>query len=294
MPHPKPSRTVGVQPTALPQPVDLTPAGLSGRLTRYAGLYAALWKNSVIREMGFKVNFLLWIVVELLWFALQLAFMAVLFQHTESIGDWTQWEVVLLVGASHLIQQLFQALFLNNIVQISELVRTGKLDFMLLLPINTRFILSLRQVDLGGFVNAGSALGVMVYALHHLALRPSLLQLVGFVALVVAGILTHYALMFLLSTVSFWTVRAQGVIWGYYSLFNIARMPDAALRGVFKVVFTFVVPVLLVANVPARLLADKLSSPAWPLLLVALCLGCQVMAEAAWRFAVRHYTSASS
>jgi len=32
---------------------------------------------------------------------------------------------------------------------------------MLLLPMNTRFLISLRQVDLGGFVNAGSALAVM-------------------------------------------------------------------------------------------------------------------------------------
>ena len=41
-------------------------------LKRYLTIYLALWKNSVVREMTFKVNFLLWIFVELLWFALQL------------------------------------------------------------------------------------------------------------------------------------------------------------------------------------------------------------------------------
>ena len=64
--------------------------------------------------------------------------------------------VVLLVGTSHFIQQVFTALFLTNCVEISEYIRTGKLDFMLLLPINTRFIVSFRKVDLGGFVNADS------------------------------------------------------------------------------------------------------------------------------------------
>ena len=96
-------------------------------ITRYLALYGALWKNSVSREMGFKVNFFLWIVVELLWFALQLLFMVVVYQHTESIGDWTKWDVVLLVGASHFIQQIYQAFFLTNVTQISEHVRTGKL-----------------------------------------------------------------------------------------------------------------------------------------------------------------------
>src|SRR5881227_1863263 len=125
---------------------------------RYLTIYVELWKNSVVREMGFKVNFLLWIVTELLWFALQLSFITVIYQHTDHIVDWSKWEVVLLMGASHFIQQLFEASFLTNCTQLSEYIRTGKLDFMLLLPINTRFILSFRQVDLGGFVNATSAI----------------------------------------------------------------------------------------------------------------------------------------
>ena len=198
---------------------------------RYLSLYAALWRNSVVREMGFKTNFLLWIVVELLWFTLQLAFVAVIYQHTERIGDWSKWEVVLLMGVAHFIQQLFQAFFLVNCVQISEYVRTGKLDFILLLPVNTRFIVSLRQVDLGGFVNAASAVGVMAYALRQLHQLPSFAQLAGFAGLVLAGILIHYSLMFLLASVAFWTVRAQGIVWGYYSLFNIARLPSSISTG---------------------------------------------------------------
>src|ERR1043165_736216 len=165
---------------------------------RYLRIYVALWKNSVTREMGFKSNFLLWIFVELLWFALQLSFIAVIYGHTDFIGDWSKWQVVLLVGASHFIQQIFQAFFLTNCIQISEYVRTGKMDFMLLLPINTRFIVSLRQVDLGGFVNAGSAVAVIFYALRQLHLVPSLLQVLGFLVLVAAGVFVHYSLMFLL------------------------------------------------------------------------------------------------
>src|SRR5215475_10962201 len=137
--------------------------GLFSRIThhasRYAGIYGALWKNSVTREMMFKSNFLLWIVVELLWFGLQLSFIGVLYLHTEHIGSWTKWEVILLIGTSHFIQQMYQAFFLINCTNLSELVRTGKMDFLMLLPVNTRFVVSLRQVDLGAFVNATLALG---------------------------------------------------------------------------------------------------------------------------------------
>ena len=114
---------------SLPAP-DPRPSA-RGSLRRYLTIYAALWKNSIVREMGFKANFLLWIVVEMLWFALQLSFMFVIYSHTDRIGTWSKWQVVMLLGASHLIQQIFTAIFLTNCTQLSELIRTGKLDFML-------------------------------------------------------------------------------------------------------------------------------------------------------------------
>ena len=109
------------------------------RVTRYLAIYAALWKTSVTREMSFKGNFLLWIVVELAWFGLQLAFVGVIFSQTTTVGTWTVWQVVLLTGTSSFIQQIYQAFFLVNCTNLSELVRTGKMDFLLLLPVNTRF-----------------------------------------------------------------------------------------------------------------------------------------------------------
>lgn len=263
-------------------------------LSRYLGIYSALWKNSVAREMMFKSNFILWIFVELLWFGLQLTFFGVIYLHTDRIGTWTPWEVVLLIGASSFIQQIFQSFFLINCTNLSELVRTGKLDFLLLLPVNARFIVSLRQVDMGGFVNATFAMIVMIFALTKLPTSPSWAQILGFPLLCIAGIMIHYSLMFLLAGISFWTVRAQGIVWGYYNLFNIARMPDEAFRGWFKALFTFVIPMLLVSNVPARVLAGKLASPLSLLLLIGMSAVCLVVSEWGWRQSLKRYTSASS
>jgi ABC-2 type transport system permease protein len=200
----------------------------------------------------------------------------------------------MLVGTSQFIQQVFTAVFLTNCVNLSELVRTGRMDFMLLLPVNTRFLISLRNVDLGGFVGAALALCVVGYAAAQLGLRPGWLAILGYLGLCAAGLMIHYALMFGMATVCFWTVRAQGIVWGYYNLFNIARQPDSAFRGMFRIVFTFVVPMLLVSNVPAKVLTSKLASPSEWLLLLAMSIACLVASELAWRFSLRHYTSASS
>lgn len=280
-------------PAATPTPAPATQAGSAG-LGRYLGIYGAFWRNSLVREMGFKINFVLWILVELLWFALQLVFMAVVYSHTDSIATWSKWEVVLLVGANHFVQQLFTALFMNNCVKLSENVRSGGLDFMLLMPVNARFLISLRHVDFGAFFNAASAVAVMAYAARRLDLDPGPGTLAGFAVLLLVGLSVHYSVMYALACISFWTVRAQGIVWGYYNLFQLARLPDAAFHGAFRAVFTFVLPVLLVSNVPVKLLVGKLSNQLELAWLVVLSGVLFAASEAFWRLSVRHYASASS
>ena len=260
----------------------------------YADVYAALWRNSVMRELGFQTNFIFWLFVELLWFALQLGFNSVIYLHTDSIGSWTKWEVVMLIGSSHFVQQLFQAFFLVNCAQLAELVHSGKMDFMLLFPVNTRFLVSLRHVDLGGFVSAATGLAVVGYAANRLHVVPSPVQVFGFALLCAVAMLVHYSLMFLMASISFWTVRAQGMVMAYYNLFSVARIPDAAFRGAGRVIFTLAIPMLLVANVPVKVLLAKLNSPSEIVLMLAMSAVCFLVSHLVWRVALRRYSSASS
>lgn len=244
--------------------------------------------------MTFKANFLFWIFVELLWFALQLVFNDVIYQQTDTIGTWTKWEVVLLIGTSHFIQQIFQALFLVNCTNLSDLVHTGKFDFMLLLPVNTRFLLSCRQIDVTGFISAGSGLAVVIYAAHRLGLHPSPQQLACYFGLCGVAILIHYSMMFVMASISFWSVRAEGVMMAYYNLFSIARIPDVAFAGPSRVFFTLVVPMLLVSNVPVKVLLHNLFDVRS--ILLTLAVGCctLLVSGIVWKRALRQYTSASS
>ena len=54
-----------------------------------------------------------------------------------------------------LINSLVQAFFMTNVDELSELIRTGSLDFALLKPIDTQFLVSLTRIEwssLGNFV----------------------------------------------------------------------------------------------------------------------------------------------
>jgi len=59
----------------------------------------------------------------------------------------------------------------------------------------------------------------------------------------------------------FWIVRAQGLVYGYFNFLNIARYPDAIFPRLFKIIFGWIIPVVIVANIPARLLIKSFGQP---------------------------------
>lgn len=268
---------------------------IADSLRRYAEVYSIMLRNSLIREMNFKTNFLLWMVVEFLWFLGQIVFIEVLFGYVESIGTWTKWEVVMLVGTHQLVGQIFQAFFYVNLADISELVRTGKLDFLLLQPLDSQFAISTRRFGLDNLVNAAIGIGFVIFAMAKLGLEPTYGQIALYAIAVVLGVVIHYCILCVLAATAFWLVHAQGVIYGYYSLFTIGRYPDVIFRGLFKFVFSWIVPVIVVANVPTRVFIHAGENP-WELLwpLAAAAALAAVFTRLFWLAAVRRYASASS
>jgi ABC-2 type transport system permease protein len=261
---------------------------------RYLAIYRLTVRNSLIREMSFKLNFLLWMVVELLWFAGQLAFIEVLYGQVDAIAGWTKWQVVALVGVHQIISQLFQAFFYMNLANLPELVRSGRLDLMLTLPVDAQFAISTRQISFDSLVNTLVGTGIVAFALSKLGIVPGAAQLALAAVTIVFGVSVHYALLLALSCISFWSVRAQ-FIHGYFHVFMLGRMPEAVFRGVFRLIFTWIIPVIWVSNLPTQILVRPFESP-WPGMAALASGTCIVLglSRALWLFALRRYASASS
>ncbi len=264
-------------------------------MRRYIDIYSIMLRNSLIREMSFKANFLLWMIVEVLWFCGQIVFFSIIFGNVNRIGDWTKWEVVLLVGTHQIIAQLFQAFFFVNIANIPELVRTGKLDSLLVLPVDSQFAVSTKQFGLDSVINAIVGAVVVIVSLAKLAIVPTPMSILLYLIALAFGIAVHYSIMLCLAAVSFWIIRAQGLVYGYFNFLNIARYPDVIFPWLFRFIFGWIIPVVIVANIPARLLIKSLGQPGQ--LMLQLVIASTIvfcLSRVFWRFALRHYSSASS
>jgi len=278
----------GPMSSAPPPPAD-------SALTRYLRVYWLMLRNSLIREMSFKANFIGWLFVELLWFAGQIVFLEVIFGHVDRIGDWSKWECVLLVGTHQVIAQVFQAFFYVNVVELPELVRTGRLDLLLLQPIDSQFAVSARRFGLDSFATSLVGFAIVGFSLMKLGIVPTAAQTALYLVCCALGLGVHYAILFGLATLSIWIVRAQGLVFGYYNVFNVARYPRDVFKGVFRFIFSWIIPVMIVANVPARVLARGFENP-WPgvLHLTLATVLVVIVTRGFWFFALRRYASASS
>ena len=68
-----------------------------------------------------------------------------------------------------------------------------------------------------------------------MAVVPTPGQIALYVVAIAMGVMIHYSVLFCLAATSFWIVRSQGLIYGYYSLFNLGRYPGRHLSRPLQV-----------------------------------------------------------
>ena len=278
----------------------------------YWKVFLTFARNSLVRDMTFRTNFFVQCVSSIGWTLMNVGFYLIIFNYTNTIGEGSGWDrerFFLFIATTWFINSLVQAFFMPNAEEFSELIRTGGLDFALLKPIDTQFLISFRRIDWSALSNFLAGLVIAVISLYSLATRevdamvPSPLSVLLYVIFVACGVAIMYSLMICLSATSIWLGRNQTLYNFWFYITNFSRYPmEIYNRGWGTPLygfFTFIVPVLLVVNVPARLLAkpiDPRSNEEWMLVGWALVATILSVLASRWVFqrALASYRSASS
>jgi ABC-2 type transport system permease protein len=269
----------------------------------YVRVFLTFARNSLVRDMTFRSNFIIEAVTSISWMAMNLGYYLLIFQFTNSIGEntgWGKFEFFTFLSTTLFINSIVQALFMPNAEEFSELIRTGGLDFALLKPIDTQFLVSLNKVSWSSFANLAFAIGLLAYSVYHLPVKPGLVQIVLYPIYLACGVAIFYSLMITLAATSVWLGRNQTLYDFWFYITNFSRYPMEIYRGTIggplQWFFTFIVPVLIVVNVPARLMAKPLAAQNWPLAAFGLLAAAGSLAASRLIFtsAMRSYRSASS
>ncbi|WP_417747965.1 ABC transporter permease [Rosistilla oblonga] len=278
----------------------------------YGRVLLTFARNSLVRDMTFRANFLFQCISSVSWTLMNVGFYLIIFQYTNSIGEGTGWhkhQFFLFLATTWFINSLVQAFFMPNAEEFSELIRTGGLDFALLKPIDTQFLVSFHKVDWSSLSNFAVGLVLAAISLSYLITDPvaplqiTATMIILYPLFILCGVAIMYSLMISLSATSIWLGRNQTLYNFWFYITNFSRYPMEIYQNGWGWslwgLFTFVIPVLVVVNVPARIIAKPLDPRAaweWPLagFMLFATVVCLVASRWVFRKALLSYRSASS
>lgn len=280
--------------------IDRRPLGAGG----YLRVLLTFLRNSLVREMTFRANFVIQVITRAFWFFAQITLFEIIYGNVTAINGWTREEYFAFMATGMLINAIVETFFMPNCANFSELIRTGNLDFALLKPIDTQFLISFEKVNLAMLNQVLLALTLLGYALYRIGEPVSLVQVTLYGLYVCVAVAFFYSLMITLASTSVWLGRNQGLydFWFYITVF--ARYPRSIYNGtdesriegadVLQFAFTWVVPILLVVTVPARALVKTVEQPEFFVVAALAAVVGLLLSRLAFKLSLRSYRSASS
>jgi ABC-2 type transport system permease protein len=201
------------------------------------------------------------------------------------------------MGCYFTLEGLMETLFLENCNEFADLVRTGDLDFYLLKPIDEQFLITCRQIDWSTAPNLLMGTGVMAVSLVQMQWAFDPLRAAVFVITFICGVGIAYSFLVFLTAASVWFMRSQNLFEMWWLFTSLTRYPKEIFAGTYATpigwFFTFIVPMLLVVNIPAGAIV-KVIDPKMIGFTVAATMVLLFLSRRFFKHALQRYRSASS
>lgn len=260
-------------------------------MKKYLRVLILFWSTAIAAELEYRLNFFISALSSLASLSGSLFSLFLFYRTGYTFQNWNWFEALIVLGIFTMLQGFSTTFLVPNLNRIVEQVQKGTLDFVLLKPIDSQFWLSTRIISPWGFPDIFFGSYLIFYAGSKLNLSAS-----DYLASAVPlsfGAIILYSLWFMLGATSIWFVKIYNVTEVLRGLLEAGRYPTIAYPAIYRVFFTFIVPVAFLTTVPAEAMLGRAR---FDLMLGAgiLAVGLFVFAKLFWQFALRFYTSASS
>lgn len=262
-------------------------------MRRYLRLISIFYKNTLINELEYRLNFWSNLALSLFWLMWAAISVRIYFFHAETIAGWNYFELLIVMGLFFAFNGFRQMILEPNLSHLSEYVRLGTLDFILTKPVNSQFLVSLRHIGVYNWGDPILGLGLAGYALWRLGRLPRTGEILLFVVLSLAAAVLLYSFNLIVQTTTFWLTNIEQADTLVYGFIETGRFPIQFYRGWIRGLLTVIVPVAFMTTFPAQALLGK--SPAWMAAAAAgLAALLFTLSALFWRFGLRYYSGASS
>jgi ABC-2 type transport system permease protein len=209
------------------------------------------------------------------------------------VNGWTLGQMIVLLGVYYVIQGAQSVAFEVSFERFMEHVRLGTLDFILIKPVNSQFMISTRHVQVAQLGQVVLGLVLVGVGVARLQQTLGIGSIAAFLVTLVSGVSLVYCLLLVLSTLAFWFVRVENLLAIFWSFIDAGRVPVDLYPGWLRLTLSTVVPIGIAVTFPAQAVAGRLAG----LNLVGMLLGTALLwMFAGWffRIGLRNYTGASA
>lgn len=255
-------------------------------MKRYWKIYNECIKVAFASASTYRMNFLLNCIIMLLGDILFPLITILIYGSGAGFEGWTVYEVLLIQSVFTMSMAIADMTFHGILWSTMGLVREGNLEMVLILPVDTMFILMARSfsIDAVGLFLGGVA--IFVFSLAHVSI-PGILLWLQFVALFIIGLSVMMGIALLMAATSFKWVGNSRIPEIFDSIRSFGKYPQTIFPKSIQVVSSFIIPVAMIGFYPAAALLGQGSDTVFLIMIPCiLFLGIGIML---YRYMVRLY-----
>jgi ABC-2 type transport system permease protein len=261
----------------------------------YLSLFWEYLKNYAKTRLTYRADFWIEVLSDLLFQGLNLIFILIVFQQTESLGGWSEAEVVFVYGFFMVPFGIFGTFFaLWNFSD--RYIAKGEMDRVLTRPAHNLFQVMLENMDPPSLIGSLVGLIIMIISWGQLDLTFYWWDIPVMALLTLGAVLIYVGLYTALTAISFYSDAPTGILPLMYNIQNYGRYPVNIYNRIIRFVLTWVLPFAFVGIIPASYFLDEKHEDMASLALYTPLVGLIVFAIGltVWNQGVKRYRGAGS
>ncbi|MEJ5224383.1 MAG: ABC-2 family transporter protein [Anaerolineales bacterium] len=256
-------------------------------------LLATFLKVNLQMSLAYRADTVVQILLNLMWLGWELLSLSIIFSNTETLGGWGPGELIALLGVFRLVNTLMVAIIWPNTEKFNASVRDGSLDYTLLQPVNSLFLVTFSRITVWRVWDLVLAVILIVVGIGMSGDITTPLSIASFILLLISGTLIIYSLWIVLIALTFWFTKFDNNVTILQALLDAGRYPVTVYPVWLRIIVTFLIPIAVATTVPLQALRGELGL-AQVALFLAISAAAFGVASQVWRFGVRRYSGASS
>ena len=259
----------------------------------YISMFIQYISQYIKTRLQYRTDMVIEIVSDLLFQAVNLVFILVVFGHTQFLSGWSREEIIFIYGFFLVPYALFSAFF--NIWDFNDrYIVKGEMDRILTRPIHSLFQIILERMELESLFGVITGLAVMVYAGVKLQLTLEWYDPFVFAIMVIGGALVYAGIFILLASIGFWSDARTSIMPMMYNIGNYGRYPVNIYNKVIRFILTWVLPFAFVGVYPAAYFLGRTEWYFYAFLTPVVGLVFIMIAIFVWNIGVTKYRGAGN